>query len=359
MEQQKARKWFQNCIMTLVVLLVIIVAVVVFVDPYFHYHKPLPFLSYRLNEERYINDGISRHFEYDTIITGTSMAQNFKPSEMDAIFGTKSVKEPFSGAGYQELSENLDRALQRNKELKTVLWAVDYNGLLREYDWEKYGDYPEYLYDDNPFNDAAYVFNKSILYHGVLSNMTMSLLGEASTTMDEYSAWRNETGIRHIMLSYDRENVQPAKNQDFGEVERRMVEETVQRNIVDLVNRYSDTEFLLFYTPYSICYWDALNLKGTMLRQTEAERAATELLLECPNVKLYNFFDRYDVVCDTNYYNDDGHYSSEVNSQILDWIKEDIGRVTKENYLQKLEEEREFYSNYDYESIYRELEVNE
>lgn len=168
MEQQKARKWFQNCIMMLVVLLVLIVTVVVFVDPYFHYHKPIPFLSYRLYEERYINDGISRHFEYDTIITGTSMAQNFKPSEMDAIFGTKSVKEPFSGAGYRELSENLDRALQRNGELKTVLWAVDYNGLLREYDWEKYEDYPEYLYDNNPFNDVAYVFNKAILYHGVL-----------------------------------------------------------------------------------------------------------------------------------------------------------------------------------------------
>lgn len=187
----------------------------------------------------------------------------------------------------------------------------------------------------------------------------MSLMGESSTTMDDYSAWRNETGIRHILLSYDRTNVKPAKNQGFGASERKMVEETVQKNIVNLVNRYPDTEFLLFYTPYSICYWDALNLKGTVFRQTEAEKVATELLLECPNVKLYNFFDRYDVICDTNYYNDGGHYSSEVNSQILNWIEKDIGRVTKDNYMQKLEEERDFYSNYDYESIYRELEVNE
>lgn len=46
------------------------------------------------------------------------MAQNFKPSEMDALFGTQSVKETFSGAGFQELSQNLERALQRNKNLK-------------------------------------------------------------------------------------------------------------------------------------------------------------------------------------------------------------------------------------------------
>ena len=359
MEQQNAKKWFKNCIITLTVLLMLILAVVMFVDPYFHYHKPFSFLSYRMSEERYINDGITRYFEYDAVIIGTSMAQNFKPSEMDAIFGTKSVKVPFSGAGYQELSENLSRALQRNEELETVLWAVDYNGLLREYDWQKYDDYPDYLYDNNPFNDTAYVFNKSILYHGVLSNVAMSFLGESSTTMDEYSSWRYETGLRHIMQSYDRANVRPAKNQDFGEAEQRVVTETIQKNIVDLVNKYPDTEFILFYTPYSICYWDALDLMGTMFRQTEAEKIATEMLLECPNIKLYNFFDQYDVICDTNYYNDDGHYSSEVNSKILGWVREGTGKVTKENYLQKLEEERNFYGNYDYESIYRELEVSE
>lgn len=359
MEQQNAEKWFKNCIITLAVLLMLILAAVMFVDPYFHYHKPISFLSYRLSEERYINDGISRHFEYDAMITGTSMAQNFMPSEMDAIFGTKSVKAPFSGAGYQELSENLNRALQRNEKLKTVLWAVDYNGLLREYDWKKYDDYPDYLYDNNPFNDAAYVFNKSILYHGVLSTVAMSLQGDSSTTMDEYSSWRNETGLRHIMQSYDRENIDPAKEQDFNDEARRTVTETIQKNIVDLVNEYPDTEFILFYTPYSICYWDALNLLGTMSRQTEAEKIATEMLLECPNIKLYNFFDQYDVICNTDYYNDDGHYSSEVNSKILGWIKGENGRVTKENYLQKLEEERNFYGNYDYESIYRELEASE
>ena len=122
-----ARRWFCRCLSILAGLLILTGLVVVVVDPYFHYHKPFSFLSYRLYEERYINDGISRHFDFDAMITGTSMAQNFKPSEMDRLFGTHAVKETFSGAGYQELSENLERALKRNPELKTVLWVVDYN----------------------------------------------------------------------------------------------------------------------------------------------------------------------------------------------------------------------------------------
>lgn len=353
MEQEKARKWFIKCISTLVSALLIVAALMIIADPYFHYHKPCSFLSYRLYEERYINDGISRHFDFDALITGTSMAQNFKPGEMDAYFGTHSVKETFSGAGYQELADNLDRALTRNKDLTTVLWTLDYNGLLRDYDWAQYESYPTYLYDDNPCNDVPYLLNKSILYHGVLTNLTMTLTKTPSTTMDEYSSWERETGLIPILASYDRDNVRPAADIDFGEKEYNAVTTTITENILRIVNKYPDTTFYIFYPPYSICYWDALNLMGTLSKQLQAEQTATELLLECPNVKLYNFFEQYDVICNPDYYCDDGHYNAEINSRILQWISEDIGLVTKENYLEKLKTEKEFYESYDYESIYR------
>ena len=356
MEEQLAKKWFIKCTVTLILALALVAAVMVIVDPYFHYHKPLSFLSYRLYEERYINDGISRNFEFDAIITGTSMAQNFKPSEMDALFGTRSVKETFSGAGYQELSENLERALNRNPELKTVLWVVDYNGFLREYDWKQYDNYPTYLYDDNVFNDAAYLFNKSVLYHGVFSNIKMTLAGTESTTMDEYSSWERDCGLEAIMQSYDRENVTIPSGTDFGQAEYDTVVKTIDTNIVQLISQYPSVTFYLVYPPYSICYFDALVLKGTLDRQLKAEQTATELLLECPNVKLYNFFDQYEVICNPDYYCDDGHYNSEINSRILQWISEDTGLVTKDNYLEKLEREREFFSGYDYDSIYEDYD---
>lgn len=353
MNQKEAKRWFFKCMAGLGLALIFTALTVIIVDPYFHYHKPFSFLSYRLYEERYINDGISRHFDFDALITGTSMAQNFKPSEMDALFGTNSVKETFSGAGYQEISENLERALSRNKNLKMVLWAVDYNGFLRDYDWMQYDEYPTYLYDDNPFNDVSYLFNKSILYHGVLSNVAATLSGAPSTTMDEYSSWQWETGLDQILTSYNRNDVNKNSPKDFGDKERQMVTKTITANITAIVNKYPDTIFYIFYPPYSICYWDALNLKGTISRQLMAERTATELLLTCPNVKLYNFFDQYDVICNPDYYSDHGHYSAEINSKILGWIAQDTGLITTENYLEKLAREKEFFSSYDYESIYQ------
>lgn len=58
-------------------------------DPYFHFQGTIEGLLYKLVNERYQNDGIIRHYTYDAIITGTSMAKNFKTSQMDALFGTK------------------------------------------------------------------------------------------------------------------------------------------------------------------------------------------------------------------------------------------------------------------------------
>lgn len=355
MNEKQAKKWFLSCLAFLVAGLVLIALMMIIVDPYFHYHKPLSFLSYRLYEERYTNDGIARHFEYDALITGTSMTQNFKTSEMDDLFGTKAVKNTFSGAGYEELSENLERALSRNPNLKTVLLGLDQNGLLRAYDWRQYDDYPEYLYDDTPLNDASYLFNKSIIYHGVLPAITMTLTGQESTTMDEYSSWEDETGLRQVLYNYDRTTLEK-RDGNYGEAEKAAVTKTITENVVNLANRYPDTTFYIFYPPYSICYFDAHSIHGTLPKELAAQQTATELLLTCPNVKLYNFFDQYDVICNLDYYSDAGHYDARVNSHILQWISEDVGLVTKDNYLEKSEKQKEFFLNFDYESIYENVE---
>lgn len=354
MEKQHllAKKWFKKCIWIVIGSLIGIAILVFIFDPYFHFHKPFSFVSYRLYDERYINDGITRQFDYDAIVTGTSMAQNFKPSEVDALFHTNSIKVTFSGGGYQEISQNLERALRRNPKVNTVIWTVDYNALIRDKDFVAYDNYPTYLYDDNPWNDISYIYNKHTLYHGVLTNMVWTLLGKESTTMDEYSSWDKPTGLEHILYQYDRNNVQHDLPSELTDEEAIMVYENVKSNIVDLVKQYPDITFYIFYSPYSICYWDSLKQMNTMIRQFQAEKIATELLIECSNVKLYNFFDQYDVITNTDNYRDKEHYASWINSQILKWMAADVGIVTKNNYLEKYEIQMNYYLNYDYEKIY-------
>ena len=159
----KASKW--NTLVlggTLGILLFVAVATIV-IDPFLHYHKPLAGLEYPLLDERYQNDGIARHFSYDALITGTSMTQNFKPSEFDQLWGTEAVKIAFSGASYREVNENICRALEYNDKIRYVLRSLDSSVLNQPADQNTYEGYPEYLFDSNPFNDVQYLLNKEVV----------------------------------------------------------------------------------------------------------------------------------------------------------------------------------------------------
>lgn len=349
----RQKKWFLGTLGGAGIVLIFLLIVMVIADPYFHYHGKLPGMKYRLNDERYINVGIMEHFEYDAIITGTSMNQNFKTSQMDRLFGTNAIKVPFAGAGFKELRENLERAFESDNEIKYVLWGMDYNGLAKDADFVAYEEYPDYLYDDNIFNDAPYVWNKEILISGVLNNVLMTLRGEETTTFDEYSSWDVGRGAEFLNLHlYWNPDVLTMES-ELSMEERTIVEENIMTNIVTLADKHPDTTFLLFYTPYSILYWDDLYRNGTLEKQLQVEEIVSGLLLECENIELYNFYDKTDIICNFDYYQDGLHYVNDVNEMIMDWIHIGEGRVTKENYMDMIQWERQFYMNYDYDGIYQ------
>lgn len=349
--EQKQKRWFMATLAGAGGILLLLLAAMAVVDPYFHYHKAIPGISYRLYSERYMNRGIAKNFEYDALITGSSMNQNFKTSLMDELFGSNSIKIPFSGAGFEEIGDTINAALSSGNEVKYVLWGLDYNGLNREYNWQGYEEYPEYLYDNNLLNDVSYVWNKTILFEGLFTDLLLTLQGEETTTFDEYSSWEAGRGWESISQTYQRrEEILPMEKVTEGTKER--VRRNITENIVTLANQYPDTQFLLFYTPYSALYWESIYRDGTLEKQLELEALATELLLECDNVKLYSFARETKITGNLELFRDKEHYVAEVNDLILTWIAEDYGRVTRENYQDLIRWEYDYYMNYDYDRLY-------
>ncbi|MDD3369708.1 MAG: hypothetical protein PHP50_12655 [Lachnospiraceae bacterium] len=353
MNKNKAKKWFFGFLGGIIIVAMVWAAIIVVVDPYFHYHKPLPFLSYRLYEERYINDGIGRQFDYDAIITGTSMTQNFKTSEFDELFGVKSVKMPFSGGGFQEISGNLDRSLDRNPDCKTVLYGIDYYGLIRDYDWDQYGGEPTYLYDNNILNDSSYLFNKDIMLTGAVTNILWTLQGRDSTTFDEYASWGCDTGLQAIYDSgFERPKEISPMVMDIPADDYARIIGTIEKVLTPVVEEHPDVTFYLFFTPYSIVSFDELYRDGRMEEQFKAEEMVAKALLQYDNVRLYEFFEDHDTINDLENYRDKEHYDADINSLILQYISRDEYRLTMDNLDEHMQYMREYYLNYDYDSIY-------
>lgn len=349
----KQKKWFWGTLAGCGIVLTVILVVMVIMDPYFHYHGKIPGIKYRIYNERYINPGILENFEYNAIITGTSMNQNFKTSQMDELWGTNAIKVPFSGAGFKEIRENLEKAFDSGNEIKYVLWGIDYNGLLREADFVAYKEYPEYLYDNNIWNDAAYVWNKEILVSGLLTNVFMTLQGEETTSFDEYASWDVGRGWEFIKQTYHRNSEIIPMEEGLTREEQDIIEKNIETNIRSLAIAHPETTFILFYTPYSALYWDEIYRDGTLVKQLYTEALASEILLECDNIELYSFFDKTDVISNLDNYRDGLHYVNDINDAILTWIRNGEGRVTMDNYQELIQKEYDYYMNYDYDSLYQ------
>ena len=117
---------------------------------------------------------------------------------------------------------------------------------------------------------------------------------------------------------------------------------------------HPETEFYLFFPPYSIFSWDVRNQAGILHRDIDNNQKAAELLLPYDNVHLFGFDTCYDIICDPTHYTDINHYGDWINSQILNWMKTGEHRLAEENYQAYFEEVRQFYANYDYDSLYEE-----
>ncbi len=351
----KAKKWLIGWGCLVLALLFLISSLVVYVDPYFHYHAPkTDQFFYGLYNQRSQNDGILRHFDYDAVITGTSMTENFRTSELDALFGVSSVKTSFSGGSYYEINRSLEAALRRNPNIRLIVRGLD---LAMFFDdahrlRNDLGDYPDYLYDNDPFNDVQYLFEKEIVIASaetILNARRGMQTGIAA--FDDYSRWQESyTFGRNSVLGSPLVS-SPCAAVHLTEADRALIRENITQNVTALADAHPDVDFYYFLTPYSAAWWAFLVNDGTVYRQIEAEQYLIELILPHENIHLFSFNTVPEIVADLNNYKDITHYADWVNSRILRYMHDEKYRLTAENYRDYIAQELEFYTTFDYESL--------
>ena len=352
----KSKTWSILLLILSLTALLLFGSVTALIDPFFHYHKPLPGLAYPIDDQRYQNDGIVRHFDYDAIITGTSLTENFKASQFDNLFGTNSVKVCFSGSTYYELNNNLRRALSSNPNIRMVLMGID-SWFLFESPGALRTDavFPTYLYDDNILNDVQYLLNKQVLCDRTVGVLEYTRQGGKTTDFDSYSCWGNtdygKTGKEIAIKNSPRQAPSQTPLSFTPQLQQRLVD-NLTTNALALAEANPDVEFFYFFPPYSILYWDLLIRNQEFDRQLMAWEKATELLLEADNIHLFSFYTDFETSTNLDNYRDNVHYGQHINQLLLDRMASGQFQLTKENSASHWQQVRQFYASYDYDSIY-------
>lgn len=358
--EKKYKRWAISTVSLFALFLICVAGLVIWIDPFFHFHGPLEYINYNLFDERYQNDGIAKHFEYDALITGTSMTENFKTSELDSLFGTKSVKTSFAGGSYLETDEIVRTALENNPNLKMVVRSLDLNNIFWDKDDRGYNpnSYPTYLYDKNPLNDTKYIFNKTVVLNALQDIIGVDENGPFDMSFDRYSNWMDEcpVGKDIVNASYARNSVVPAESQKkITDEELSKITASITQNYIETALANPTVDFYVFVPPYSIYYLDYYYLLGDLERLLQAHRCALELLAPIDNIHLFSFYDKLDTIKDINHYRDIGHFDETVNSKILVWMHDGVGELSKENVSDYCDKLYDYYMNLDFDAVYAEL----
>lgn len=341
------KKW---CKLTLIITVIGLMAIAgfnMFIDPFFHYHKPYSWISYSFGNQNYVNSGIVRQFDYDTLITGTSMTENFRPSLFHEVLGDQAVKVPFSGGQSRNFKILIDTALKTNPEIKRIYMGLDLNMLDDENPGQPREPFPAYLYDNNPFTDVSYLLNKTVLIQNTGTFLVDTIQGISSDTFDDYSFWRgsdDELGRFVETFDFDRQIDSLPRDELLA-----LAREHLELNVIPLVESHPDVEFVLFFPPYSILYWYDKELEDIMA----VLEYAIETLIFYDNVRLYLPMNNADIVTNLNNYRDAGHYSPAISDYLVYCFREGTHLLTVENYEGELRKLVELVEGFDYSAYYQ------
>lgn len=301
------------------------------VDPLQQYRKASyqPLFS---GEQRYQNPGLAKNYKYDMIIIGSSMTENFIPSQVGETLGGNVLKLSTEGSTAKEQSMIADVAFGTG-QVKKVLWGLDYFSL-RENSVRDEQSFPFYLYDDNKLNDYKYIFNISNVKHA---------FGALFLPKDKYPQYRNleklnnwgsyaKYGADRVMTKW-KEAWNSEQTTSVNEPSLNVVKQRFQDNILRLVKEHPEVEFTFYYPPYSVIrqqVWYSLNPER-FANQMAMKNYMFEQFSAFDNVSIYDFQSDDSITYDLGVYKDLSHHSAEVNQRIAEEIAEGKNKVTADN----------------------------
>ena len=337
--KMSSKKFIKRLIITVLILIFTVGAVVYVFDPFYHYHKPWLGLKEVLNDKEYQCIGTLRHFDYDTLLVGSSVMENNNNAWYDEAYGVKSIKAIRSYGATADLCYLMDEAYESH-DIKYVFYNIDPSSLSADAEttYESTGC-PMYLYDHNPFNDVQYLFNKDVLFEKIPYMIANSYLGDYDEGLSyNWAKWKTFDIQMALGLYY--RPIDVVEMQD-----ETIYSDKLSANIALLTKEVADhpeTQFMFFYPAYSMLWWDGVYRTGERDAYIYCEKEMTKALLQYDNVRIFCFQNEPDVITNLYNYMDSIHFSPEINKLMLDQMIKGEYEMTLDNYEEVLDGVKEF-----------------
>ena len=327
-------------------------ALVIWVDPFFQYHKPLAWFPYLVDNQVNQNPGLAKHMDYDGILIGSSMTASFNTDWFEELMGMKTQKLSYNGSYPKDLSNIMQLVFDaKGDQVAAVYMAVDQSTFSADPEETKF-PVTDYLYDDNVFNDVPYLLNKDVLLDYILRPLADRK--DASDWAELYKPWWTDEYYNkaNVLMYYEAAEEKREEEALAADYFKDAVEENLQKNILPYIEAHPETEFYIFYPPYSILFWNDVTREKELEAVIGRLEYMTEGLLNYENVHVFNFLGKEEIICNLNNYADYMHYHKNVCRYITECFATGENELHPENYGQAFDEIRTLAMSYNYPAIW-------
>ncbi len=355
----------------IIILPLLLFSYIYYYDPMQIFHKSYITKDLHLHGNmRQQAAGIINNFEFDSIILGTSMLENTSSFEASKIVGGNFVNISLSGSNFFERNPVLSYAL-KNKDIKTVIYSLDSTVYInlgksnKSFPIESF----DYLYDRNPFNDFNVYWNKKFFKCILEFSKKPECIGNKKTLeypnvwftnkghsdrfggLENWFKAKNNAQIKGAFSSIvDASNkIKKGEKISLDNIENKIKasKDYVYEYILENVNKYKNTRFILVIPPYSrmqYAQWKQYNLPSY-----EIHKAMIKYLVNqsetYKNLEIYGYEDK-DFLDDIANYKDLSHYHQWVNSMMLESFKNRTSLLTNSNVDEYIKISEEKAKNY-------------
>ncbi|MBR0905042.1 hypothetical protein [Bradyrhizobium liaoningense] len=310
------------------------------------------------DDTRVQNAGLIRSQTFDTAFMGTSLAIHFRQSDIDRALGVHSLKLAMTGSNSRQQSFVLEQAIARGA--KRVIWAMDDFIFIDAAGIEADPYLSVDLYRRTTKGIASYLFSAAMAKESLFALLrSVPPLQEPLTRAAPYLplkfALPNVDDIYALPRDFDVASgynarrtlaaftyiTAPTRSRFLGEgYGYDVMVGHFERDAVDLIARYPDVTFDIYFPPYSILQFVAMReaSPATLTTVTDLTARIAERLSQLPNVRLHDFRAIKAVTHDLDNYSDVIHHSPVVDAKVLAWLASGEYRVDSSKPTAALDE---------------------
>ncbi|RDU62701.1 hypothetical protein CQA53_09150 [Helicobacter didelphidarum] len=338
-------------------------------DPMQVFHKPYwrdtKFFNYE-GHARHAAKGVIDHYDFNSMILGSSMMFQSSELQADTMLGGKWVNFASGGMGIGEKAEILKYAL-KHKEIKKVIMDIGWFHVTHK-------SRTNYLYDDIQYNDMRLYFDVKFALCALRWSSNPKCIGEFDTYrqgMVGYSLESNglsfEEGARDWLsrnnaigpkgtgitvgrlIEYEKYPFNPTPY-PIDEAKKKRHEEFLNYNMLDIARKYPNVKFYFIVPTYSRITYRLQSEVQDFYEWRWVLKYFVEMSKDMDNVRIYGF-DDMDYADNLGNYPDNTHYGADMNALHIESIAKDLHILNMQTIDSYLETTQTKIQNYDLESL--------